>query len=586
MKGKRIGDTHWLLLVLAVISVTGCGTKGQNSLADSGGDLMAPDVARLEVVDDLGRPDVPPAGNDADSTKLDDIVDILPTEIPLHDVDTVEVPDVPLPDTDISDVDSNPFPDEPLLCGYQLKEGEYAYYNPEHKQEGLKNPSVTTGSADCVFYFPKRMWLLPDGKTLRLAVLWLNGVGVSIGDAGGAVLPQHAYSTYCWNPVKTVLPTGFVYWDVNTETQEVTFLSETVFASTDYIALLDGHPFDLVTGESPPGSFVKPPMKVPVGEDTYEFSPCPYESGQRCGQDSYPGTGGMDPEWEAHALMGAVDPPSKSVQLHFDIIFSRREIWSLRRFGPKREFKGVVPLPVSVHQLPKEKILRSGCACEQAVPAVTWSCSKDGPYICGLSKLVEPPHEYCRCSGGGKLEEMPPPEDQIERPYERVYFTPFEGENGLFTFFRRGPDFEWVQFSNVDWPQCQQDGTGTLDSWPALDAEDQMLWRTQYDYASCQFPEQCAGYVSSYTPSPDWPFWTYYLPCYMKNSNLCSGANTCIEKLGVDWSFQGLVSFRTSRQVFEPDSYPDATLFISMTGLDPRVPCDLEIRYSVPLWDW
>ena len=184
------------------------------------------------------------------------------------------------------------------------------------------------------------------------------------------------------------------------------------------------------------------------------------------------------------------------------------------------------------------------------------------------------------------MEEMPPPEDQIERPYERVYFTPFEGENGLFTFFRRGPDFEWVQFSNVDWPQCQQDGTGTLDSWPALDTEDQMIWRRTNPFSSHQFPEQCASYVCSYTPDPDPPFWSCHSPCYMIGSTQCGGANTCIEKLSVDWSFQGLMSFRKSTQVLELDSYPDATLFISMTGLDPRVPCDLEIRYSLPLWDW
>jgi len=586
MKGKRIGETHRLLLVLAAIAVTGCGTKGQNSLADSGGDLMAPDVARLEVVDDLGRPDVPPAGNDADSTKLDDIVDILPTEIPLHDVDTVEVPDVPLPDTDISDVDSNPFPDEPLLCGYQFKEKEYPYNNPYHLQEGLGVSYDPNLPADRVVYYPKRMWLLPDGKTLRVAVLWLNGAGVSVGNAEGVILPEHAYSTYCWNPVKTVLPSGFVYWDVNTETQEVTFLGETVLAPSDYEGFSYGEPFNVVATQFEPDNSVKWLMEVPVGEDTYQFSACPL-MGYYCKQDSYPSSGGFDPMWESWAQVGAVDPPTLTVQNYFDIVFSRREIWSLRRFGPKGEFEQTIPLPVSVHQLPEEKILRSGCACEHSVPAVDWSCSKDGPYICGLSKLVEPPYEYCRCSGGGKLEEMPPPEDQIERPRERVYFTPYEGENGLFALVRVEDMLYWIQFANMAGLQCQQDGTGTINSWPSLDADDQMIETGPFLHGALhQFPEQCASYVCSYTPDPEHPFWSCYLPCYRKKNSLCGGVNTCIEKLSVDWSFQGLVSFRTSQVVLEPDSYPDATLFISMHGLDPRVPCDLDVLYNVPLWDW
>lgn len=43
--------------------------------------------------------------------------------------------------------------DEPILCGYQFKEGEYPYHNPNHLQEGLKSYYDKNLLADRVAYY-------------------------------------------------------------------------------------------------------------------------------------------------------------------------------------------------------------------------------------------------------------------------------------------------------------------------------------------------------------------------------------------------------------------------------------------------
>lgn len=593
MIGKRRGGTRWFLLVLAAAGLlSSCGAAKRADVVDSGADIGSSDLPRLvDSLAELVPQDGQVPGEDADSVgQLDaaEVRDVLPRDLPPHDLDAVDLVGLDASDCETSDMDSNPFPAEPLLCGYQLKEGEYPYYNGSHAQDGLMGSYDPNLKIESVSYYPKRIWLLPDGKTLRVAVLWLNGTGISVGNSEGTLLSEHAYSTYCWKPVATVLPSGFVYWDVNTETQEVTFLGETVLAPGDYWSFHYGGPFYRAATQFEPEGNEKWLMEVPVGEDTYQFSACTSFGPHRCKQDIYPSNGVMTFEWEAQALAGKVDPPTPSVQLFFDIILSQREIWSLRRFGPKGEFKEVVPLPVSVHQIPKEKIWRSGCDCEQAVPSVDWSCSQEGPYICGLAKWVDPPYEYCRCSGGGKLTEMPPPEEQIERPYDRAYFTPYEGGNGLFSVVHIQEALHWQQFSNVVGPQCQENGHGTISSWPALDGADQMISLGPVSGAGnpSLFPDLCGQFVTAFAQSDSWPFTTSYSGCYNVPNSLCAGVVTCEEVEDVEWSFNGLVRFVLSIEVENPGVYPDATYFIAAYGVDPRVPCNLEVRYSVPLWDW
>ena len=591
MTGKRRGGTRWFLLVLAAALLSSCGATRRADVVDSGSDNGSPDLPRqVDSLAELVQQDGHVPGKDADSVgDLDaaDIRDVLPQDLPPHDLDAGELAGPDASDSETSDMDSNPFPAEPLLCGYQLKEGEYPYNNEYHAQEGLMSSYDPNIKADGVAYYPKRMWLLPDGKTLRVAVLWLNGMGISVGDSEGALLPEHAYSTYCWKPVATVLPSGFVYWDVNTETQEVTFLGETVLAPSDYRGFYYGEPFYRAATQWDPQGSEKWLMEVPVGEDIYQFSACPTFGPHRCRQDIYASNGSMTFEWQGQVLAGHTDPPTTGVQQFFDVILSQREIWSLRRFGPKGDFKEVVPLPVSVHQLSKEKIWRSGCDCEQPIPSVDWSCSEEGPYICGLAKWVDPPYEYCRCSGGGKLAEMPPPEEQIERPYDRAYFTPYEGENGLFSVVHIQSSLHWQQFSNVAGPQCQEDGEGTSNSWPALNGADQMISLGPVSASSpFQFPELCAQYVTAYAPISTPPLTTSYLGCYNVPNSLCGGAVTCDEVYDIEWSFGGLLNFVLSIQVEAPETYPDPAVFIATFGIDPRVPCDLQASYSVPLWDW
>jgi len=382
-----------------------------------------------------------------------------------------------------------------------------------------------------------------------------------------------------------VLPSGFVYWDVDTETDTAIFLGETVLAPNDYSQLIYGVPF--VYAASDKEYFNGKPwhMEVMVGDDVYRLNACPAQ-GLRCQQDIYPGSGMTDLSWNDAKLSGQLDPPNQSAHWTFDIVFSLREIWTLRRFGPTGAFKHSVPLPISVHQLPQEKLLRSGCACNEAVPAVDYSCLASGPYMCGTSFYMEPNHEWCRCSGG-TLAEMPVPEEQVERLYAYIYHMPYEGDGGMFTSFLIEGAFAWQQFNNSAEEQCQDNGTGEMASWPPMDSQEQSIWLANlYSGGTFIFNEQCAQY-SSIFKNPFSVTSGILYSCYDKPNSLCPGVRTCVTVDSVDWSFQGLVKYRSSRVVEEPDLYPKVTEFIELSGgVDPSVPCDFETKYALPLWDW
>ncbi len=583
---KRVHVRLLRLLVSAIVPFACCPSCGGRSANGSPGDLRGPDGPTLggDLLEfsDEGRELLLP---DSDQREAADLEDLGVEHVSPRDLVDGETLDLHLSEVDGGDLGTNPFPEQPVLCGYQLEEGEYPYGNEYHVQEGFTTSYDPATKANGVAFYPKRMWLLPDGKTLRVAVLWLNGIGISVGNASGSVLAEHAYSTYCWKPVPTVLPTGFIYWDIDTYTDTVTFLGETVLAPHDYGPLLYGGPFLLAATQFDVSGIQPWTMEVPVGDDIYRFYACK-TFGQRCQQDSYPGSGTTDSSWEDAALLGQLDPPTRSAQWMFDIIFSRREIWTLRRFGPDGALKHAIPLPVSVHQLPEEKILRSGCDCKQAVPSVDWACAKEGPYMCGAYFSVEPNYESCRCNGG-TLADMPPPDEQKERLCERIYYTQFEGDNGLFTMMHIGVVLSWQQFPNIIGELCNEMGTGTIESWPALSSPDQTIWLGNISSGSAFFfPDECAKYstmaTDPFSPGSDMAF-----ACYDRPNSLCPGVRTCVDLQSVDWSFQGLVKYRYTRVVATPDVYPDATEFMVYSGgVDPRVPCDFEARQAIPLWDW
>lgn len=586
MKGRRIGMVPWYLLLLAVATASRCGETVRNAHTDVVLDAVGPELSPDLVLDGNSKPDAGElkdlqVGGDADADLLADNRDLS-----LADGEADAQVDVQPDVADSDETDSNPFPEEPHLCGYQLAEGEFPYNNPLHLQEGLGVAYDVNMEPGALFYYPKRMWLLPDGKTLRVAVLWINGLGVSVGNSDGVIPDQHAYASYCWKPIPTVLPSGFIYWDVDTETLQVSFRGETVLAPSDYWGFSYGEPFYRAATQFALDGSKRWLMEVPVGEDVYRFSACPAVGPHVCKADSVPSSGALDPYWESLAVLGQTDPASVLVQNYFDVIFTQREIWSLRRFGPKGEFQQVIPLPISVHQLPQEKILRSGCACEQTIPAVDWACSQEGPYMCGIDTFMDPPHEHCWCNAAGILSEMPPPEEQSERAFTRAYFSPLESQNGLVSIVSVGTSLWWAQFNYDPNLQCQENGTGTLGSWPALEATDQMIVLGPFNGTGTYYEESCSTYARSRRPSALPPYWEWFSGCYHIANSLCPGIKTCVDMDQVNFGENQYMYLRMYRDIYEPASYPDPSDFISATGVDPRVPCDLEWRAAVPIWDW
>lgn len=80
-----------------------------------------------------------------------------------------------------------------------------------------------------LFAIPYVLRYMPDGVTLRVGLFWLNGYDAFFyyGDYSGGPINQLEHN--CWLPVDGVLPSGLVYYDIDTITDEATFLGEIVF---------------------------------------------------------------------------------------------------------------------------------------------------------------------------------------------------------------------------------------------------------------------------------------------------------------------------------------------------------------------
>ena len=157
-RGVRCLVGAWVVFASTMLA---CGGGGRGTAEDaSRGDF----VDEAWRTDDGRSPDRPQdwlehAFGEVSELDLSEAVD---DQSPWTDQVETELADVMADETAVDALDGPVFPPEPVLCGYQLKPGEYAFGNPYHRQVGLEHPADPAQKAETVAFYPKRMWLLPD----------------------------------------------------------------------------------------------------------------------------------------------------------------------------------------------------------------------------------------------------------------------------------------------------------------------------------------------------------------------------------------------------------------------------------------
>ncbi len=224
-----------------------------------------------------------------------------------------------------------------------------------------------------LFALPFGMRLLSDGATIRIGVLWFNGFGAYIYNKStkyNMVFGPY----YCQDPVDGLLPSGVVYYDLNTQTEQVSFVGETVFTLWTAESMRHGFPRAMETygALGPHGSqekcfFMEGGWQtcieqwgtaITVGPKEYVLPMCRNTWTQEMGPPPsfamVPGRGRGCNEREATALKsdghesGFVDTGTKLLHLLF-----------ARELATGEE--ATIPLPLDSNLITREEALVSGC---------------------------------------------------------------------------------------------------------------------------------------------------------------------------------------------------------------------------------
>ncbi len=166
--------------------------------------------------------------------------DVAPQDTSGADVQNVDkVSDVVLPDTsidaevtesevskDLNEVDTDGQPEDYHLAGVEVPRDHFVVF-PHDDFWGPEPMERQAPVQARLFALPFGMRLLEDGKTLRIGVLWFNGFGANIYKENA---PEIIFGPfYCFDPVDGLLPSGVIFYDLDTATDEISFLGETVF---------------------------------------------------------------------------------------------------------------------------------------------------------------------------------------------------------------------------------------------------------------------------------------------------------------------------------------------------------------------
>ena len=333
-------------------------------------------------------------------------VDVAPQDTSGADVQDVDkVAEVPRPDTtidrevtesevskDLNEVDTDSQPEDYHLAGVEVPRDHSVVF----PHDGFWGPEPLGRQAPVqarLFALPFGMRLLEDGKTLRIGVLWFNGYGANIYKE---FVPEIIFGPfYCLDPVDGLLPSGVIFYDLDTATDEISFLGETVFDLWTAESMRQGFPKAMETygALGTHGSQAKCfsmdggwqtcleqwGSAITVGSKEYVLPMCRHTWSEEMGYFALqslqgPGKGRGCRQREATAYKsdghesGFVDTSTKLLHLLF-----ARDL--------DTELEVTIPVPINGDLITRDEALRSGCVdgANQGGLSAYW-CGPGEPY--------------------------------------------------------------------------------------------------------------------------------------------------------------------------------------------------------------
>lgn len=285
-------------------------------------------------------------------------------------------------DLDVAEADSGLADDSYHLAAAEVPKG--AHVTILHPTYLGEKPSQSRLMA-----VPYGASLLADGQTLRVGVAWFNGYGAVV--KVGELRPLGWDPIHCQEVQDGLLPSGLVYYDVDTVTDNVTFVGEVVFSPSSAeimrwnwtLAVELFGDLSQTGALSPCASTLDGfGMCAAAGHKEYFFPMCRHFSEL----DANDGMGPADCQdypllcgrgCNEHAKSAFPTDPSEVG--YVDIMAQELHLLVVRDMGTSIE--KVIPLSLAGSQITRTQALRSACVQEAgSLPELGHGCIPEAPY--------------------------------------------------------------------------------------------------------------------------------------------------------------------------------------------------------------
>lgn len=435
------------------------------------------------------------------------------------------------------------------LCSYELKEDD------KIDIDGCHNSIYAPPNYFEFYPILKRMWALEDGKTIRIGIFWINGHGVYVNKKH---LEEKYDKIWVYFPIPYLLPTGIIYYDINTETDEVKFVDEIVFNPAEIEALKRSA--DLYA------HFFYPAGKKKFIE--YEINGKKYRMNIRC-EYYYQCRTDINP---------LTEEIEETIPELIEINLKKREINLLQVWHP---YKKVIPFPFDIELLSNEKIWLSGCECKIPFEGVQthYNCPDFENEFYGCWKHLKEQEWNC-CDTNKVLEELKKSGEIGFKAFSHFYLIPYEGENGIIF----SPNCEWIEQIEINKAGITE-YYGKYSDFSDFTENDIPLSYSIHSliFSGVQpFSDQFKSikYEPIYTPNME-----LIDVCYFYTSSLLKGAYYKIEIENLEK--KNLGKFKATRYlgvIEPPEFFPPPSE--GWEKFDYTKPCELVNPLSIPIWDF